>query len=751
MRGRCIESLSIYILYKDLVVKIATIMRAHALSSLLVCGVLLALLFTVVVWGDTPSYAHSTQHTLPPFSASSSYRVVPAQMAVTTFHNDTFRSGQNLYETALNTGNVNESQFGRLATYAVDGAVYAQPLFVPNVRINGGVHNVVFVATEGDSVYAFDADGSIVNNTPLWQRSFTSPPAVTTVPSNDLYGSGANHDIGTQAGITGTPVIDPLTGTLYVVAMTKEHGQYFQRLHALDITSGNEKAGSPQIIQATIPGKGYDNTHGTISFNARRENQRPALLLSNGVIYIAWASFGDSDPYHGWIIGYSYTGSAFQQVAVYNDTPDGAQGGIWMSDAGLSADTGGNIYAITGNGSFDRNSGGPDTGDTFLRFSPQGLHVTDYFTPFNQSCLTQRDEDLGSGGPLLLPDQAGTAHPHLVLSAGKEGRFYLVDRDHMGGYTPVANLKCKSPQEARTDIDRIVQELPSGRAGPLYGIAAYYAGNVSSGQFVYIGGYRDRVRAFRVNNGLLSATSNSNTPETFAFSGATPSISSNGALPGTGIMWVVSPGSCNYPGCTPSGPGALRAYDATNLGNELYNSEQDAARDRLDSYVKFAVPTVAHGKVFVGTQHSLEIYGLRYGQFASGSVDDSVLGSGQNQFAYSGAWQHCSGCSMPQLPLYNATRSYSSVTGNSVSITFTGRRIYLYCMTGPGQGIAALTLDGGSQTLLDLYAPQDKGNQRVWIAYLPSGTHKLTLSVTGTKNVLSFNSTVSLDHVDLFP
>jgi hypothetical protein len=560
-------------------------------------------------------YAHSTVRHATSFATIRRYNSpASGNTAVTTFHNNNLRTGQNPNETLLTINNVNENQFGRRVTYPVDGQVYAQPLFVPHVMVNGKAHNVVFVATENDSVYAFDADQTTTTGGQLWYRSFIDPPAITTAPSSDLYEGMPNLDINPQVGITGTPVIDRHRGILYVVAMTRENGQYVQRLHALDITSGNEKAGSPVVIQATVPGTGAGSFNGTLSFNPARENQRPGLLLLNGVVYIAWGGFADRDPYHGWIMGYHYDGSMIRQVAVYTDTPNGEGGGIWMGGTGLSADARGNIYSSTGNGTFNLNTGGQDVGDSFIKLNTQHeLSVIDYFTPFNQSCLDGRDADLGSSGILLLPYQTGTAHPHLMGGIGKEGRLYLVDRDNLGKYTVDSNLQCNTPEEKQTNFDQIVQEIPNATAESFFGIAGYYGGTSSSGQFIYTGGFNDRLKAFRLSNGLLSTTPSSSTPETFAFSGATPSISSNGNTPGSGILWVINPSNCNGTGCTPTGIGTLRAYDATDVSKELYNSEQNATRDRLDSYVKFTVPTVANGKVFVGTQTSLTIYGLLNG------------------------------------------------------------------------------------------------------------------------------------------
>ncbi|HEX6555426.1 MAG TPA: hypothetical protein VF026_21885 [Ktedonobacteraceae bacterium] len=536
--------------------------------------------------------------------------------SVLTFHNDTLRTGQNLNETLLNTSNVNTQHFGKRVSYPVDGQVYTQPLFVHDVVIQGHHYRVVYVATENDSVYAFDADQMHVV-APLWKTSFLHLPDVTAVPSSDVFRKYPNHDIQPQVGITSTPVIDPSTNTMYVVAMTKEHGnQYVQRLHALDITTGKDKPGSPVIIVAQVNGTGYDKSKGTpsiVTFNTREANQRPALLLVNGVIYIAWGSFGDTDPYHGWVLGYTYNGTAFQQVSVYNTTPDGQEGGIWMSGAGPAADAQGNVYLTTANGTFDlAQPGQRDAGDSFVKLSTQdGLVQSDYFTPFNQECLDGRDEDLGSGGVLLLPEQSQTAHPRMLVGVGKEGRIYVIDRDQMGQFhSYLGTLQCNSSAETRTNIDQILQEIPSSSTGGFFGIPGYWAGTATSGQLVYIGEAGDYLKSFQLNGDTLSARATAQTPETFGFPGVTPSISSNKSIQGTGIVWVISPASCGGPGCTPGGPAVLRAYDATTINVELYNSEQNFTRDRLDSYVKFSVPTIANGKVFVGTQTSLNIYGL---------------------------------------------------------------------------------------------------------------------------------------------
>lgn len=547
---------------------------------------------------------------------SSQHPDTASDVSVLTYHNDNLRTGQYLNETVLNTRNVNAHHFGKRVSYPVDGQIYAQPLFVPGVPMKGHHYNVVYVATENDSVYALDADQMHVV-APLWKRSFLHLPVVAPVPSVDVFTKYPHQDIQPSIGITSTPVIDLATNTMYVVAMTKEHSsQYVQRLHALDITTGTDRPGSPVTISALIKGQGYDSSNGRpplISFDTRQANQRPALLLLNNVVYIAWGGFGDSDPYHGWLLGYSYNGRAFRLAGVFNTTPDGQEGGIWMSGAGPAADSQGNIYLTTANGTFDlAQPGQRDAGDSFVKLSTQhGIVLSDYFTPFNQHCLDGRDEDLGAGGVLLLPDQPDAVHPHVLIGVGKEGRIYLLNRDHLGQFHSYpGSLQCGSQEEARTTIDQVMQELPASSTEGFFGIPAYWLGTAASGQLVYIGEAGDHLKSFHLSRGTLSARVTAETAETFGYPGAIPSISSNRSDPGTGIVWTIAPASCDGPGCAPQGTGVLHAYDATNLRIELYNSQQNIVRDGLDSYVKFSVPTIANGRVFVGTQTTLNIFGL---------------------------------------------------------------------------------------------------------------------------------------------
>jgi chitodextrinase len=508
-----------------------------------------------------------------------------------TFHNDNIRTGQNLSETVLTPANVNSQQFGKLFSYTTDGISHASPLYVANVTIPGkGSHNVVYVATEHDTVYAFDADG--LSAAPLWQVSFINPTAgITTVPPAD---TGETGDIAPEIGITGTPVIDPVAGTLYLVVKTKEVSgatrSYPQRLHALDITTGAERFGSPVVVQASVPGTGDGSSGGQLPFNSLRENQRPALLLSNGVIYIGFASHGDRPPYHGWVLGYNAT--TLQQLMAYCDTPNGTQGGIWQSGMGLAADAAGNVYFMTGNGTFDANTGGLDYGDSFVKLSPSGA-VLDYFTSRDQDIMNNSNWDLASSGTLLLPDQPG-AIPHLLLGAGKTGTIYLVNRDNMGHYNS-------------NNDNQIVQSLvgifPNGTPEPgNYSSPVYFSGSV------YFSPVNDTIKAFRLTNGLLTISPTSSSAVIYPYPGGWIALSANGNT--NGILWAIQR---NDPGVSDPGtaaPGILRAYLATDLSTEIYNSSEAGTRDALDYAAKFTIPLVANGKVFVLTNGRLTAFGL---------------------------------------------------------------------------------------------------------------------------------------------
>lgn len=538
-------------------------------GSTRVVGLALACLLLVLAIAGTPLLAGR------PASAAMLRKLLFPNNALMTYKDDNFRSGQNANETILNTGNVNSSQFGLRVTYPVDGNVYAEPLYVPNLTINGSTHNVVFVATENDSVYAFDADAKSAG-APLWHASFINPgKGITPVQDSDI---GCNN-ITPQIGITGTPVIDPGTNILYVVAATKENGVFYQRLHALNILNGQETSGSPVAIAGSVKGTGDGSVNGVVAFDPHMQLQRPALLLNNGNVYIAFGSHCDINPYHGWVFGYNT--ASLKQSGIFNVTANGKQGAIWQSGDGLAADNNGYIYFMSGNGSFDKVTGGVDLGDSFVKLSTtNGLSLADYFTPFNEQCMDSTDLDLGSGGVMLVPNS------NEIISAGKEGRIYVVNTSNMGKFTTIFN-PCGN--ENRTNVDKIIQETSLNAIGGLWSSPAYWHG--STGNYVYFGGNGSQLVAYSLTNGLLSSSQTSKTPETFGYPGCNPSVSSNGMTAGTGIVWCVDPA------------GYLRAYDASNLGHELYNHG-------IGGSIKFTTVAEMNGRVIVGTTNSVQIYGL---------------------------------------------------------------------------------------------------------------------------------------------
>jgi hypothetical protein len=495
-----------------------------------------------------------------------------------TWHNDIARTGQNLQETVLTPANVKQTTFGKLFSFPVDGFIVAEPLFVYNVTIsNKGTYNVVYVVTENDNVYAFDGAG--VNTSPLWQDSFINPAKeITPIPCEDT-GSGSTCPYVTTIGISGTPVVDPASGTLYLVAATKENGKYFQRLHALDITTGAEKFGGPVVIQASVKGTGSGSKNGIIKFSPLHENQRSALLLANGVIYIGWASYGDVKPFHGWIL--AYNAGTLAQTAVLNTTPNGEDGGMWESGGGFSADSDGFIYLQTGNGTFDAKRGGLDYGDSFLKLNPSTLSVIDYFTPFDQHDLDINDLDLGSSAGLILSPQPGK-FANEIVSAGKQGIIYLVNRSNMGKFN------------AKTDhVIEKVEGSPSG----YWSSPAYWNGNV------YYWGTSDFLSQYSLTKGLLSKTPIQHSSDQIHI-GSTPSISANGST--NAIVWALE----SHAAAKPVPPAILHAYDATNVSTELYTSKQAGNRDLGGPGLSFAVPTVINGKVYVGTRTELDVFGL---------------------------------------------------------------------------------------------------------------------------------------------
>jgi hypothetical protein len=543
----------------------------------------------------TPPAAGGT-HTITATSTANTTQSATVPVTVSTYSgtltykNDNQRTGQNLNEAVLTTGNVNTNQFGKLFSYPVDGYVFAQPLYVPSVNIpSQGVHNVVYIATEHDSVYAFDAD-NLTPGVPLWQVSFINPAGgVTTVPKADVEGPGS--DITPEIGITPTPVIDLTRNAIYVLARTKEVSgdtiSYVQRLHALDLTTGAELAGSPELIAAQVNGTGSENdNHGHINFDGKQQNGRPGLLLLNGVVYMCWASLGDRVPYHGWILGYD--GGTLEQEAAFATTPNGIDGGIWQSGGAPAADANGNIFVEVGNGTFDIPGGGTDFGDSFLRLATgaDGLSVADYFTPYNQASLDNVDYDLGAGGPMLLPDQPGAA-PHLAVFAGKDGSIYLVNRDNLGQFSSTTN---EIPLYLPLAVGKGSTDSGGNRSTP-----AYWQGQV------YLVGGSDTMKEFSLYNGMLSAAPVAAGTVKYGYPGGQAAVSANGNA--NGIVWVLQ--TDRYL----SGAATLRAYDAANVSRELFNSGTKST-NMPGFAVKFTVPTVANGKVYVGSQTELDVYGL---------------------------------------------------------------------------------------------------------------------------------------------
>lgn len=493
-----------------------------------------------------------------------------AQVSVTTNRNDNARDGLNSSETILTPSNVNASSFGKVFSFPVDGFIVSQPLYLPNLGIPAqGTHNVVFVATQHDSVYAFDADGN--TTLPLWQATFiNSANGVTTVPIADQGCPVVNGY--TEVGIIGTPVIDSTTKTLYVVAKTKEvvggTTTYYFRLHALDVTTGAEKFGGPVPISASYTAGGN-----TVTLNILNHFQRPGLVLTNGQVYVAFGSNGCDFNAYGWLL--SYSASTLQQLGVFAAQTMGTYGSsLWQSGVAPAADSSGNIYLSSANGVFDANTGGPDYGDSIIKFGAGTATATDYFTPFDQNNLALNDRDLGSGGPTLLPDQSG-ANPHLLVANGKGGNLYLVNRDNLGQYNSTSN-------------SQIVQYV-TGATGELYGNAAYWNG------YVYYAGRSDNFKAFSLTNGQLSTTAMFRSAK--IFSQGLPSISANGAS--NGIVWLIR---------TVKTAPVLSGYAALGL-NELYNSNT-YTRDNLGNIAHFATPTVVAGRVYTPAQTQLVVYGL---------------------------------------------------------------------------------------------------------------------------------------------
>ena len=545
---------------------------------------------TLVFTGNSGLAKHTASVSLTIAAASSNPPTPPtpptppsppstSTVDITTYHVDVARTGLNPSETTLTTSNVTSAQFGLIRTLAVDGHVDAQPLYLSALSIAGQSHNVLYAVSEHDSVYAFDAD----SGTQLWKTSVLGS-GETTSDDHDC------SQITPEIGITSTPVIDRkagANGTIFVVGMTEDSsGHYHQRLHALDITTVAELSGSPTEIAATYPGTGANSSGGNVVFDPAQYAERAGILLLNGVLYLGWTSHCDSGPYTGWLMAYSE--STLAQTAVLNLTPNGSEGSIWMAGSGLAADTSGNIYFLDANGTFDTTlnanslptSG--DYGNAFMKVSTSGgsLTAADYFETSNTVAESAGDEDLGSGGALVLPDlqdSAGAVH-HLAVGAGKDSRIYVVNRDSMGKFN--------------SQNDNAIYQEISGAIGSVFSMPAYFNNTV------YYGAVNDNLKAFPIANAKLATTAAMQSSNTFQYPGTTPAISANGTS--NGIVWAVENAS----------PAVLHAFNATNL-QELYNSNQAANnRDQFGAGNKFITPMIVNGKVFVGTPNSVAEFGL---------------------------------------------------------------------------------------------------------------------------------------------
>ncbi len=512
---------------------------------------------------------------------------------VLTYHNDNGRTGQNLSETILTPANVSAGSFGKLFTYPVDGDVYAQPLYVSSLNVPGvGVHNAVIVATENNSVYAFNADTDAgARGGLLWHATFGTAALTPTPDFGNRYGGFTQ--ITPQVGITGTPVIDLSTLTLYVDTFEHVGSDYLPRIPALNVETGKERPYSPVVVSAAIPGAGVGGSNGMVVFSAMQQLQRAALTLSGGIVYVPYCGYADSDPYHGWILGYNPSNLKLNTNYIFNTTPnstnadtngDAGEAGIWMGGCGLAVDAAGDLYFATGNGSFDafNGAGGTDYGDSFIKLSTaKHLQVADYFTPYNQAYMADNDLDVGSGGVLLLPDQLGSV-PHLMLAGGKMGTMYLLNRD--------AFTQNNNHYNDGGSSDAVLQAVAMN--GGHFDTPAYFNGAI------YVTAANDALSSFTVADGMLNLPANSIATRILPFPGATPSVSADGAR--DGIIWIIQCGN----------PATLVADAATNVSVELYNSDQAGSRDQLAEATKFAVPTVANGKVYVAGRGSLSVFGL---------------------------------------------------------------------------------------------------------------------------------------------
>ena len=524
--------------------------------------------------------------------------------AVLTARGDLTRLGLDDQEPTLSPAAVSSGRFGRRISYPVDGKIYAQPLYLPGLRIGGRMRDVVIVATEHDSVYAFAAAAAGPGQSdtaalpaPLWRVSLLTPGARPFLATTDRIGPRPGRpcdSIAPEVGVTSTPVVDWSAKTLFVIALDVEHGALTYRLHALDVYTGRDRR-SAVPIQAAVPGDGIDSVHGRVVFRATEEQQRMALSEVAGTVYAGFSSWCDVPPFHGWLIGYSATTLAL--TTVYNDSPNTYGGGLWESQAGVTADAHGHLFLVTGDGPFDLDRGGRDAGDTVLEMIPQGgtLRVLDYFTPFNQLCLARHDLDLGSGSPLTVPGD------HELILTAKSGAVYVLAQASLGGYHTIPGL-CAPAAGARTDVDRIRQELPDGTVtGGMWGTWAYC--RQGADRFVYASGVGGRLTQWRLrSDGTIDPVPVAEAPVVFGYPGAIPVTTADQEHPGSGIVWTVDQ----------THGAVLRAFAADDVRRELWSSDRDAAANgmRPGEFDHFTVPATADGLVLVGDQNYLDIYGM---------------------------------------------------------------------------------------------------------------------------------------------
>jgi len=614
-----------------------------------------------------------------------------AQVSVLTQHNNNQRTGANLNETTLNTSNVNVNQFGLLFKLAVDDQVYASPLYVAGLNLGGVAHNVVYVATVNNSVYAFDADRG---GTALWSRNFNNGGRPTNHTEVGIGGFCTTYtDFTGNIGIVGTPVIDPSTNTMYFVARTVEGGNTVQRLRAIDITTGNDRASNAQVV---IQANGFDPVV---------HNQRPALTLSQGLVYIAWSSFCDFGGYHGFVMGYD--ASTLQQVHVFNDTPSGTQAGIWQAGQGPNVDFNGDLYFMTGNGTFDGNS---NFGESFIKLNPSnGLGLQDWFTPSDFDSMNNGDRDLGSAGPLLIP---GTS---LIVGGGKDGIFYLLNTNSMG-------------HEVTNDT-QIVQKFQAtfvhnGCATlHIHGSPVYWDSN-SNGPLIYVWGENDFLRQFQFNGSTLNTSAlhtSTMTAATCGMPGCMLSVSANGGATGSGVLWAncVLSGDANHA----TQPGIFRAFDADDVSHELWDSQQNAGRDSCNNYSKYSYPVIANGKVYLnsfGTAASNSGQVCVYGDFPTAVHVNAVNAGGPAVGSFAADVDFNGGT----VSSGTAAVDTSGVTNPAPMAVYQSRRFGNFTYTLPG-------FSAGSAHTVRLHF-----SENFWTA---AGQRVFNVSINGTQVLTNFD------------